>query len=194
MSEGIKPIVDRQAEDKAELVSLGFAIRDTELDIGDLLKEEGEAAGTADAVVEPDTRAVDKLGVALSDIDLQERAGLITPEQANAQRVAMLEAALRGVGGPLTERQRWELMGQLRDVTKAQTEAAEEAARVVSENTAAITELRKSIDAQLRFGEHVSAITSFEAVRAMADTMTGQLGARVVAAQRLPGSGALSRL
>jgi len=190
MNERMKPIVERLDDLKAELKALGTDIKDTELDIGDLAKEAGEVAGTPDTVVEapePDTRAVDKLGTFLGDIDLQERAGILSPAQAKAMRIQALQMALAGVGGPLDDRQRWEIMGQLREATESQSEA-------VVDNTSALRDLQGSIDAQLAFANGVSAITSMEAVRAMADVMSGQLGYKTGVRALMPGSGALSRL
>jgi hypothetical protein len=187
MTARIRPIMDRRADLAAELVSLGSEIRDMELDIGDLAKEAGEVAATADTEVEPDTRAVDKLGQFLGDIDLAERAGVMSPEAAKAMKVQALQLALQGVGGPLSDRQRLEVMAQLREATVVQAEA-------VVDNTSALKDLNASIQAQLAFANGVAAITSMEAVRAMADVMSGQLGYQAGKRALMPGSGQLSRL
>lgn len=186
LNERMRPVVDRLDDLKAELKALGFAIRDTELDIGDLAKEAGEVAATPDAEADPGPTASDKLSQALGDIDLQERAGLLTPEQAQAARIGTLNAALAGGFGALGQREIWDVMGQLRE---AQQQAAQEMANlaaVIAENTA-------SNKALLAYADRVSAITSLEAVRALSDVMSGQLGARVGARQSMPGSGSLSR-
>jgi hypothetical protein len=127
-------------------------------------------------------------------VELQERAGVLSPEQAQAMRVQALQMSLQGVGGPLSERQRWEVMAQLRDAQLAATQAQNEAAAAQSEVAAAMKELKASIDAQLAFANGVSAITSMEAVRALADVYSNQLGYKTGVRALMPGSGALSRL
>lgn len=185
MSERIRAFDDRLVDLKAELAALGEQISDTTLDIGDLDKDLGELAQAPEVEAGPST--TDKLGQALGDIDLQERAGLLSPEQARAARIATLTAARDGAFGALSQRELWEVMGQLREAADAQAQAT-------VDNTSALRDLKASIDAQLAFADRVSAVTSLEAVRAMADVMSGQLGARVQARSQLPGSGALSRL
>lgn len=194
--EKIKEYDDARIEFAAEARSLGAQIEDTRLDIGDLDKELAEVAATPDAAAEETVGGgesgeaetpADKIGQALSDIDLQERAGVLTPEQAKAARVSFLQQALAGAFGPLDQRQQWELMAQLRDAIGEQVQAAVDL-------TQALADVKASIDAQLAFAGQVSAITSMQAVRAMADVFSGQLGQRTTARGFMPGDGANARL
>ncbi len=75
----------------------------------------------------------------------------------------------------------------LRDSIKSLTGAVEE-------NTSRSDELKASIDAQLAFGNQVSAITSFQAVRALSDMISGHItGWGVTGRAMTIGNGALAR-
>jgi hypothetical protein len=123
----------------------------------------------------------------LSDLDLRERAGVLTPEQVRAMKLSNIEQWLAGALGPLQERQRLELMA-------AQRELQEQTNQTQADLAEAVRGLKESIDAQTAFAGQVSAITSMQAVRFMADRLTGELGARVGARGHMPGDGTLSRL
>jgi hypothetical protein len=205
MNERIKSYDDRRTELAAELKALGFAIGDTQLDLGDLAREAGEVAATpdtaateaaeaateaaqaaADAAANAPT-ALDKIGNDLSLIDLQERAGVYTPEQARAAKIAQLQAALRGDYGALSDRDRLEVMANLREATNAVAEA-------LVDNSAAIRDLKASVDANTAFAQSVAATETFTLAKSLADVVSGQIAGFGLAGRALTtGSGALAR-
>jgi TP901 family phage tail tape measure protein len=178
---------NRKIELLAEARALGSAMTDTKLDIGDLAKEAADVAATPDTEPEPGPTVTDRVSDLTGLVDLKERAGLITADEASTQRQAIIAAGIQGKFGATTEREQLQLMGDLRDAQQAAVQAVED-------NTAALRDVKSSLDAQLAFANGVSAITSMEAVRAMADAMSGQLGAQVGRRALMPGSGVLSRL
>ena len=196
INERLRSYDDKLTDLKAELRALGFAIADTELDIGGIDKEMTDTANTPNT--EPDNgdvpTASDRVGQAVSDIDLQEHAGILTPEQAAAQRVATLQGALAGQFGGLDQRQQWEIMGQLRDAQQAQTDAQKQATDAVNDLASAVRASTASIDQQNAIANSTLGISLREAQRALADMISGQLGQRVAARGQMPGSGERSRL
>jgi hypothetical protein len=184
ISERLRKYEDDRAGLVAEAKALGFAIRDTELDIGDLDVDAREVAATPDAE-KPDP--TDALGQALSDIDLQQRAGVMTPEQASAAKVAALQRALGGGFGTLDQRQQWDVMGQLRDITQQAAQATSDLAAELKRNT---DELARSN----QIAESVVGISLREAQRALADQISGQIyGSGVGPRRGNAGSGVLAR-
>ena len=190
ISARLKPYEDRTIELKAELEAVGGSVSDTELDIGDLDKEIQDVAATPDNAADtqdagPST--TDEISRQLAHIDALERAGDITPADAQQYRINTIQQALAGKFGSLTDEETLNLRGDLKDATSALTQAT-------VDNTQALKDLQGSIDAQLQFANGVLSITSAEALRLMVDTLSGQFGTRVAARSAMPGSGALSRL
>lgn len=180
--ERMRKYEDRLVDLKAELKALGFAIKDTEIDIADLANESGEVANTPDDATEPD-----KLTQALSLVDLEERAGVISSTQAQAARVALLQAALGGSFGTLTETQKLQIMGDLLEAQKA-------GAAAIEANTSALADLQRSLDEQLNFAKSVLATENFQLTKSLADIVSGQIAGYGVAGLKLTaGSGALAR-
>jgi hypothetical protein len=143
--------------------------------------------------------ANDKLDTALSDIGLQERAGLLTPEAANEWRQSVLQGALSGEFGGLDQRQQWEVMGQLRDAQQAATDAhqaATEAQRAATEaaqaQTQALKDLKASLDQSNAIANSTLSISAREATRAFADVISGQLGQNAGQRRTMPGTGQLA--
>ena len=191
---------DRRVELAAEARSLGSAIEDTKLDLGDIEGEITEVAATPDTVPEAGPEAIDRLSSDLELIDLYEAAGDMTPEAAAAERQRLRRAAVAGeydtgeFGSALTDRQKLAIRGDIVAADKAALEAQKEATDAVNELAQAVREAKASIDAQLAFADRVSSITSMQAVRAMGDVISGQMGRQVTARSYLPGSGERSRL
>ncbi len=188
----IRDFEDKRIELAAEARSLGSQIEDTKLDLGDIDKETSEVAATpntADGVEAPST--TDRASGLISHIDAMERAGDLTAGDASAARVAALQAVLAGQFGALTDGERLQVRGDLRqaqlDATQASTAATSALAEALAANTA-------SNAALLAAHNGIAAITSREAIRAMADVMSGQMGQGVAARGRMPGSGQLARL
>jgi hypothetical protein len=181
----LKAYEDRLTDLRAELKALGFEIRDTELDIGDLLKEVREVAATQPEAPEPGPTVSERLGEVIGDIDLQERAGILTPEQAEALRIAARQTALAHQG--LTERERWQIMGDLK-------EAQQQATQAMADNTQALRDLHAEMARQNAINESIVGVSLREAQRALADMISGQLGVRTANRAMLPGTGQLARL
>jgi TP901 family phage tail tape measure protein len=194
MSERIKPVVGRLDDLRAELHSLSGEIVDTQLDIGDLQKEAGEVAKTEDTedTTVSDTQA--KIAQAVSDIDLMERAGLITPDQAASMRVATLTEASKGRFGALDQRGLLGVLADLGDASKAQAEAAAQAAAEVSANTQALRDLQAEVAKQNAIAGSIIGIQLGEAQRVIGDMFSNQIGTRTANRSMMPGSGTLSRL
>lgn len=190
--ERIKPYEDRTIELQAELAALGGQISDTELDVGDLDKELADVAATPDTAADAAAQdagpsTTDKVSSALAHIAALERAGDITPEQSHNAQIQTLQDAIGGRFGALTDEEALNLRGDLKEATSALTQATVDNTQAILDNTA-------SNNALLAYADRVSAITSLQAVRAMADVVSNQLGTRVAARSAMPGSGALSRL
>jgi hypothetical protein len=149
----------------------------------------GGDAGPADVPepVDPAEVQANMISETEADLELRERAGLLTPEQRRAMRLSNIEQWLGGALGPLQERQRLELMA-------AQREIQEQAVESTADLVAAVKALKESIDAQLVFANNVSSITSMEAVRMQADILSGQYGQRIGARGHMPGDGTLARM
>lgn len=179
MTERIKAFDDRLVDLKAELKSLGYAIKDTELDIGDLDKEARDVAAT------PDTEAPtvsDRVSDLLGLVDLKERAGLVDAGTASAQRQAIIAAGIQGQFGATTEREQLQLMGDLR-------EAQQQGVQAVEDNTAALRELRQSIAENTAFAQSVIATENATLVKGIADLISGQIAGYGIAGRALmPGT------
>lgn len=186
LNERIKTYEERLDELKAELKALGFAIEDTKLDIGDLNKDEAEVRSTPDTGAEAQS-AADVLSSTLGDIDAQERAGLLTPEQAKAGRISYLQRAKAGEFGALSQRELWDVMGQLRDIEQQVLQAT-------VDNTSALRDVQKELALSNAIANSTVGIQLAQASRALGDLISGELGGRVHSRGTMPGSGSLSRL
>ncbi len=190
MRERRKKFQDDLIEIRAEIKGLGGEILDAGLDLGDLDKDIADVKGTEDTA---GPTANDKLGEALNDIDLQERAGVLSPDAANAARQATLQAALSS--GQLDQRQQWEVMGQLRDAQQAATEAQQQATQAYNDQTQALRDLKASMDANTAVAGSIMAVQGREALTLVAGMISGEVGNRVAARGVMRGmSGQTSRL
>lgn len=185
----LKTYDDKLVDLKAELKALGFEIRDTELDIGDLDKEAGDVAATPDtgsAPTDPPT-ASETVSDQLSLIDLKERAQLITPEQAKAARIAVLQAALAGAYGALSERETLQIMGDL-------IEAQAAAVAAITENTSALAALAEEMKATREFASAILATENYQLTKGLADILSGHIaGYGVLPLAGTAGSGVKAR-
>jgi hypothetical protein len=182
INERLRTYDDRLTDLKGELVSLGFAIRDTELDIGDLAKEAKEVAGTPDTEVEAGPTASDRVSDLIGLVDLKERAGELTSAQAQAQKTAILQSVLGGSLGPLDERTRLQLQGDLIEVQQAGVAAVED-------NTSAIRDLQKSIEDNTAFARSVMATENTSLLTSISDLISGQIAGVGIAGRALTPSG-----
>lgn len=195
MNERIRPIVSRRDDLAAEAKALGESVTTTALDIADLVKEAGTVATTEDTSVSSAVSATqEKIAQAMSDIDLMERAGLITSDQAASMRVATLQAASVGKFGGLDQRGLLEVLAQLGDASQAQAEAATQAAAEVSANTQAIKDLIAEMAANTAATNSILAVEYRTALGALADTISGQIVGHDMNPRALvAASGALAR-
>lgn len=195
INERIKPIVERRDDLAAEAKSLGEEITATTLDIADLTAEAGKVVGTEDTSVSAAVSATqEKIAQAVSDIDLMERAGLITPDQANQMRVATLQAASTGRFGALDQRGLLEVLAQLGDASKAQATTAAEQTTAVNDLAASLDSATKAIREQNAIASTRLAIGLREAEMALTNVLNNQLGHRVNTRAFNPGDGSLARL
>jgi hypothetical protein len=178
----LKDYEDARLELAAQARSLGAAIEDTKLDIGDLFKEGADVAATPDTAVEAGPTASDRVSDLMSLVDLRERAGVIDAGTAQAQKTAILQSVLGGSLGPLDERQRLQLMGDLKDVQAQGVQAVED-------NTSAIRDLQKSIDDNTAFARSVIATENASLTKSLADIISGEIAGFGIAGRALmPGS------
>jgi hypothetical protein len=131
-------------------------------------------------------------------INLAERAGEISPEQARDFRQAQRGLALQGnFWGALDENERLRVLGDIREEvaqnTQAQEEAnkaAEEEKRAREEHTAALKAVADELKRQTDFAERVQTTESFQLKKYLADVISGQIGGTgVVPRSYTPGSG-----
>lgn len=170
----------RRLELAAQARSLGAAIEDTKLDLGDLAKEASDVAAT------PDTEGptvTDRVSDLTGLVDLKERAGLLTADQASAQRQAIIAAGIQGKFGATTEREQLQLMGDLRDAQQAATQAVED-------NTAALTALQQALADNTAFAKSVMATENASLTKSLADIISGQIAGYGLAGRALMPSAA----
>lgn len=176
---------DNRIELAAQARSLGSAIEDTKLDLGDLVKEAQDVAATPDTAVEAGPSVSERVADLTSLIDLREHAGLIDAATAAQQKAAVIQSVLGGSLGPLDERTTLQLMGDLRDIQAQGVQAVED-------NTSAIRDLQKAIDEQTNFARSVVATENASLVKSLADIVSGQIAGFGVAGRALmPGASGL---
>lgn len=87
-------------------------------------------------------------GRAMSSIDLQERAGVLTAGQASALRERVRTGALAGELGALSQDERWQVMADLKDAVAANTAQQEEQTKLLAEQVANQQKLVALVTAQ----------------------------------------------
>jgi SLT domain-containing protein len=142
--------------------------------------------------VEADMRAetgpLARVAGAMEQIDLHLRAGSFgtdagAEQRANQWRQGVIAQTL--AAGGLTDREALELRAQLREAT----EAIEQAQRAQEEHTAALKSVSEEMKRNNDIAQGVMATTGREAVRALADVLSGQLGAMTTSRAPTPGYG-----
>lgn len=182
INERLRTYDDRLTDLKAELASLGFAIRDTELDIGDLAKEAKEVAGTPNTEPEAGPTVSDRVSDLTSLIDLRERSGVISPATAQSQKAAVIQSVLGGSLGALDERTRLQLQGDLIEVQQQGVQAMED-------NTAAIKALQQEIADNTAFARQVLATENASLLGSITALISGEIAGKGMAGRALmPGA------
>jgi hypothetical protein len=109
---------------------------------------------------------------ALSKIAAEERAGMLTPEQAKAAREATAGKALSGGFGELSSEGILQVKGDLREFQQALAEATS----AVEAHTNALKESAKALNDFLHASEGIAKVENTTLVKAMADLISGQIG------------------
>lgn len=182
-----KKYQDDLVEVRAEIKGLGGAIEDAGLDLGDLDKDIADVSATPDTVVDPGPSPTDRMSADLELVDLRERAGVTTPEQAAAERARIRSGALAGAYGALDERQQLQIQGDMLEAQRTLAAALDDAA-------AEIKGLRDEMARSNAIAASTLGVTWRELAEAFADHADGQLGVRAAARRTMPGTGQLSRL
>ncbi len=194
INERMKTYEDRLDDLKAEAKALGVAIKDTELDLGDLAKDAATVAGTPDTVPDPvdaGPAPTDQLGQRLADIDLRERAGVMTAAEASEWRAHLRQQALNGYFGELGESERLEVMAQLRDAVLADTEARQQSDQ---NSVAAMRDLTAALLALAARSQSVAEVTAAQLQTVIADMANGGIYGTGVGPRRgNAGNGTLAR-
>jgi 3D (Asp-Asp-Asp) domain-containing protein len=108
---------------------------------------------------------------AISNVQGHLKAGDITPEQANQQIGDILVSAISGGFGDLSADDILELRGELKDNTDSM-DSLRAAQQALADNLAA---LKDEVKRQNDFSTSVANVTSFQAIKALADVISGQI-------------------
>ena len=142
----------------------------------------------------------DAINQALNITDLRARAGVITEEEAQSQKLSMIDQWLAGAIGPLDETQSLELMATRRDITsqvtaaqQAQIDAQEAAAAAAREVAAETKGLREEMARANGIAESTLGTQMRELTKAFADLVSGQLGYKTSGRALLAGDGRNAR-
>jgi TP901 family phage tail tape measure protein len=129
-------------------------------------------------------------GAAIAKIDLEQRAQIISPEQAQAQKTALAQKALAGGFGPLSAEGVLQVKGDLIEFAKA-LEGATSAAEA---HTQALLEATKAQLEQTQAAQKLAEVEQGSLVKAMADMISGQIAGVDYAGRRLTaGAGSAAR-
>jgi hypothetical protein len=109
---------------------------------------------------------------AINKIDLEERAGYLTPEAAKAAREATATSAKAGGYGALSAEGQLQVAGDLREFQKA----LESATNAQEGNTQAVEASTKAILEREQAARRLAEIENGTIVKAMADLISGQIG------------------
>lgn len=180
----IKGYQQRIADLKDDIRSLGGQISDTKVDIEAL---DTEIAGLGDnlpGALERGQQGYEAYQKTIEGIDAAERAGLLTPEQAKARKIAAANAALKGQLG--TFENVVAVMGDIKEWSAA-----------VDDNTAALeqsnTLLQQKIDLDAQVVANQEAILAVARsqpnvlLQAIVEALSGAIGGRVGLGFQTPG-------
>lgn len=152
---------------QAEARALEGTIADTEAQI-----EEAQNVLTATLPGEIQAADLSAYQAANQKIDLEERAGLLSPEQAKAAKEANAGRALGGGYGDLSAEGRLQVQGDLREFAKA----TQEATSALEQHTQALKDSQKALNDFLHASEKLAGLENSTVLKAMADLISGQIG------------------
>jgi TP901 family phage tail tape measure protein len=107
-------------------------------------------------------------------IDAEERAGILTPEQAKKAKEANANKALAGGYGPLSEEGILQIKGDLKEFS----EATQEATNAMEAHTNALKESNKLLDEFNKASAGLLATENASLIKTLTDMMNGQIGGR----------------
>ena len=113
-----------------------------------------------------------------SKIDLEELAGILTPEQAKAAKTANAEKAKAGGFGALSPEGALQVMGDLREfaqATQEATDAQQAQADALKAHTEALGEATKALSEFTAAGTGIAQVESGSLAKSLADTISGQI-------------------
>jgi hypothetical protein len=131
-----------------------------------------QAAAQAQATSERQGGDLSAYQGALGKIDLEQRAELLSPEQAKAAKKALAEKALSGGYGELSGEGLLQVKGDLVEFGKA----LESATNAAEAHTQALLEATKAQLAQTQAAQKLAEVEQGSLVKAMADLISGQIG------------------
>lgn len=105
-------------------------------------------------------------------IDLEERAGVLTPEQAKAAREANANKALSGGYGELSSEGILQVKGDLKEFA----EATKEATNALEAHTNALKESEKALNDFLHASERLATVENGALLKSLADLVSGRIG------------------
>jgi pyruvate/2-oxoglutarate dehydrogenase complex dihydrolipoamide acyltransferase (E2) component len=126
----------------------------------------------------------------LGKIDLEERAGLLTPEQAKAAKEALANRAISGGYGALSDEGLLQAKGDLREFQKA----TQEATSALEAHTNALKEATKSMNEFTNAGNQISRVELGSITKSLADSISGYIaGVGYHGRAMTPGTGSAAR-
>lgn len=148
------------------------------------------AAANAEATAQAQGASMSAYQAANSKIDLEERAGLLTPEQAKAGKEANANKALAGGYGALSEEGVLQAKGDLREFSKA----LEAGTAAVENHTSALTEATKALNEFTNAGNNIARIEAGSSAKSLADVISGRIaGVNYHGRAMTPGAGTAAR-
>ena len=178
---GLQAMIDQA---NADAQTVGGNIADAAIQIQSL--DDQIAQTQADATTQQQGRAMADYQQAISDVQLQADAGLMTQADADAkkQQIGKAALAISATFGTLSQRDQWQIMADLNNATQANTSA-------LQANTQAQLD---ATNVQLKYAqaaEKIANLSTGVAVKALADLVSGQITGVDYAGRKMSaGSGA----
>jgi TP901 family phage tail tape measure protein len=150
---------------------------------------EAEATAVASAAEVPNND-YSAYQAANSKIDLEERAGILAPEQAKAAKEANANKALAGGYGALSEEGLLQVKGDLLEFSKA----TQEATSAQQAHTEALREATKALTEFTTAGNNIAQVESGSLAKSLADMVSGQIaGVNYQGRRMTAGAGSAAR-
>jgi hypothetical protein len=181
---GLQAMIDQAQADAA---SIGQNIADTDVEIQSLDAQITQT--TTDATDQQQQAAFANYQQAISDVQLQADAGVITQADADQKKQQIGHAALdiSATFGTLSQRDQWQIMADLNAATKANTSA-------IDANTQATIDATKVQADYLKAALATSSVEMGVIYKALADIINGQIvGVDYSGRKQTAGSGTAAR-